>query len=162
MGKMKHGVAVMLIMSCVLAFGAKCPDCNGTGKVDVECRVCEGKGYIKGSTTRQWKKGGGETVTPVACKACLKGMARPGMMGSGKVKEACPTCKGSGQVKNIGGSSQQASNGNQGLKEIKMTKNQWKKVIQAIDLNGSVEMTKSGIKIVVVDDEAETMKQLSL
>ena len=63
-----------------------CPDCKGTGEVDMneKCEHCHGTGQVE--ITDDWG-----TKKKVKCYPCL---------GTGKVKEkdTCPMCGGAGEI----------------------------------------------------------------
>lgn len=124
-----------IILSCVIlfiiifniAYASKCPSCNGSGKVEVQCIACEGKGFTVGDRHLAYKNGktkpiavlaveNGEIVKktkvfyadrddvdkhncPYACKKCFKGMVKPGKWGLGKIKIKCDKCIGKGTIK---------------------------------------------------------------
>ena len=102
-------------IACFACNAAKCPTCNGKGKVEVVCNVCNGSGYeieqqrySQGSQI-QWVSFNGNSIRTkqygtrnmkVACKKCFKGLRGPDSVGEGKVKETCQTCNGRGYVSN--------------------------------------------------------------
>lgn len=95
-------------MSC--AFAVICPECKGTGKVEIICKACNGTGTTKINKTIRshsqgirWMGSYRETskknvVVDEACHACFKGLRHPGCKGPGVIYKTCPCCKG---MKNI-------------------------------------------------------------
>ena len=100
------------MLLCLSAFAAKCPDCNGSGKVEVECKICKGTGVVSNTKVVKVKehysgygfrplgyKSSRQTISVnEPCRACLKGFVEPGARGTGVVKVKCKTCNGKGFI----------------------------------------------------------------
>lgn len=145
---MKKLVAALLVaMSAVCVSFAqcpareRCPDCKGSKthvKVEV-CSQCAGRGYLCNAFGDYTAK----------CPSCSKNMiantmtwrGRVRTVGSGKTKTTvkCETCKGEGWI-------QKAV-----VKTLNVTKAQWAKINALLEINGEVELSKSGLRIVVRD-----------
>lgn len=106
---MKTLILIMLICYFTNSnYGMICPQCNGSGKVEIICNTCNGSGYemedrrysqgnsihwiTYGSTTKT--KSYGIRQIKVACKQCFKGLRGPNSVGSGKIKVTCNLCNG--------------------------------------------------------------------
>ena len=65
-------------------------------------------------------------------------------VGTGKVKvqHKCEYCKGVGWVESASSA----------VRTLVFTKTQWKKINDLIEINGEVELRKSGVKIVVTNE----------
>ena len=102
---MKYLFASSILLFSAICLAGKCPNCNGSGKVEIMCNACQGKGFI---IQNKLKKVGrnrfglhpDRAVVPVeeSCRVCTK-MVAPGARGSGKVKAKCQTCNGKGSIR---------------------------------------------------------------
>ena len=103
---MKYLFVLSNLLFSVICLAGKCPECKGSGKVEIMCNACQGKGFV---IQNKLKKVGrnrfglhpDRAVVPVeeSCRVCTK-MVAPGARGSGKVKVKCQTCNGKGIVSN--------------------------------------------------------------
>ena len=119
----------------------RCPDCKGSKmhvKVEV-CTQCAGRGYLCNAFGDYTAK----------CPSCSKNMiantmtwrGRVRTVGSGKTKTTvkCETCKGEGWIQKTV------------VKTLNVTKAQWAKINALLEINGEVELSKSGLRIVIRD-----------
>ena len=169
-------VASIVLCFCCSISADICSICKGARIITVTCDACNGHGYVASKRNIIYKRGltkpltinyiddDGEIKTktksfsvsdkddpdkfnaPTWCLKCHRGMKVPGKWGSGKIMVSCSTCKGVGYIKNIRSNS---SKDGISLKEIRLTKDQWRRVCLLIETKGKVDMFRSGIRLIV-------------
>ena len=82
---------VSLILAAALVSTNVCSTCHGSGRVDIKCPYCNGKGQF--TKVRKGNNYGGSFYF-VPCTKCVKGLAGPQQKGTGKITLRCPECLG--------------------------------------------------------------------
>ncbi len=138
---MKRSIILLCLFTCTQALAKPCKSCNGIGSKHetITCEVCQGKGY----TTY------GKVIKCIKCsKTKTQTIAIDGRViqvgiGEYSKKVKCADCNGSGKIEDAVDK----------MKVVTLTREELDKIVKLLELNGSVVLKKSSLKIELKGDK---------